>query len=275
MSHGLINIADDGDVDAKSVKVDITFVYDHEDDLDLAKVCLLQPEEGHNGVGIFTPPRLPHRHHHSHGFIVDVHLPASSSGPLEINDFKTDTPLFYHTVSDLSKSVYFKSLSIHTSNTGIKAKSIAAKTANLRTSNSAIFGNFSVHDSLELKSSNGPIVANVTLFSSDKNKATGLSLQTSNAHIQSNVSLIAETKDITGGKFDVVARSSNGPVDVKFVTAPVDSVLHADVHTSNSPARLTLDPTYEGSFSLHTGAWFPTTVQQLNEDEEDPAGKDR
>lgn len=31
-------------------------------------------------------------------------------------------PLFFHTVSDLSKSVYFKSLSLHTSNTGIKAE---------------------------------------------------------------------------------------------------------------------------------------------------------
>lgn len=58
MSHGLVNIADDGDVDAKSIKVDITFVYDHEEDLDLAKVCLLQPEEGHNGVGIFVSTLL-------------------------------------------------------------------------------------------------------------------------------------------------------------------------------------------------------------------------
>lgn len=95
------------------------------------------------------------------------------------------------------------------------------------------------------------------------------------SYIHSNVSLVAETKGNTGGKFNVVARSSNSPVDVKFDTAPIDSVLHVDVHTSNSPARLTLHPTFEGSFSLHTGAWFPTTVQQRNEDEEDPAGKDR
>ncbi|KIP08924.1 hypothetical protein PHLGIDRAFT_34702 [Phlebiopsis gigantea 11061_1 CR5-6] len=277
MSHGLLNIADDGNVDAKSIKVDITFVYDHEEDLDLAKVCLLQPEEGHNGVGIFTPPRHPHRRHHSHGpaFIVQVHLPVSSSSLLKISDFRTDMPLFFHTVSDLSNSVYFKSLLLHTSNTGIKAESIAADVANLKTSNSVIFGNFSVHDSLQLESHNAPIVANVTLFNSGEGQVTEVSMQTSNGYIHSNVSLVAETKGNTGGKFNVVARSSNSPVDVKFDAAPIDSVLHVDVHTSNSPARLTLDPTYEGSFSLHTGAWFPTTVQQLNEDEEDPAGKDR
>ena len=97
----------------------------------------------------------------------------------------------------------------------------------------------------------------------------------SNSFIYSNVSLIAETKDQTGGSYNVNARSSNSPLEIAFRAAPVDSLLHFDGHTSNSPARLTLDSTYEGSFSLRTGSWFSTTVERRNEHEEDPAGKDR
>lgn len=281
LSHGAIFITDDGEEGSKDVKVDVTFVYhhdhDHDDDhiLEWAKVCLLQPEDGHNGVGIYTPHRVPRRHVHGTGFIINVHLPASASSPLEIKEFKTDMSLFFHSVSDLSESVYFKSLSLRTSNTPIYATAIAAQTASLRTSNSRIAGNFSVHETLELRSSNGPIVTNVTMFNTGATDATNLTMRTSNGFIHSNVSLVADTKDSTGGSYNVIAHSSNSPIDVTFPSAPVDSLLHVDGHTSNSPARLTLDSAYEGTFSLQTGSWFPTTVERRNEQEEDPAGKDR
>lgn len=54
LSNGVIRIIDDGDDGAKEVKVDITFVYHSDHMLDLAKVCLLHPQDGHNGVGIFV-----------------------------------------------------------------------------------------------------------------------------------------------------------------------------------------------------------------------------
>lgn len=93
--------------------------------------------------------------------------------------------------------------------------------------------------------------------------------------IYSNVSLIADTHDETGGSFDVIAETSNSPVELNFTTAPVDSLLHLDARSSNSPVRATLDNTYEGSFALRTSSWFPVQVEVADKDAKDPVGRGR
>ena len=120
---------------------------------------------------------------------------------------------------------------------------------------------------------------NVTLITSNRcvlqnNMLFLLADASSSSPLHSNISLIAATDNETGGSFRVFTKTSNSPLNVNFTSAPVDSLLHFDGATSNSPAHLSLHSTYEGSFALRSSAFFQPRVE-AREDVEDPAGKGR
>lgn len=92
--------------------------------------------------------------------------------------------------------------------------------------------------------------------------------------MSANISLIATTDNETGGSFRVLARTYNSPIYFNFNSAPVNSLLHVDGATSNSPAYLNLHSTYEGSFELQ-GSTFVQPRVNASEGIEDPAGKGR
>lgn len=73
----------------------------------------------------------------------------------------------------------------------------------------------------------------------------------------------------------MTTKTSNSPIDVNFVSAPIDSLLQFDATSSNAPVRASLDKTYEGSFVVHTGPWFPANVFHDAAGEKDPAGMGR
>ena len=92
--------------------------------------------------------------------------------------------------------------------------------------------------------------------------------------IHSSISLISLTEDGTGGSFNVDAHTSNGPIDISFPTAPVDSILNFDAHSSNSPVHAFLHKTYEGTYDLKT-SFFAKAALDYDNGVEDPAGKGR
>ena len=92
--------------------------------------------------------------------------------------------------------------------------------------------------------------------------------------IDSQIGLYSNTSDSTGGAFTVSARTSNSPLKLVFVDAPVDSILFVAAGTSNSPAQVRLHETYEGSFMLRGSTFFPPTVE-WREGVQDPAGHGR
>lgn len=67
--------------------------------------------------------------------------------------------------------------------------------------------------------------------------------------------------------------TSNSPLDVTFPAAPVDSKLHYDGRTSNSPARVSLNPAYEGTFDVKTSI-FSASIK-VDNTVQDPKGEDR
>ena len=88
------------------------------------------------------------------------------------------------------------------------------------------------------------------------------------------MTLVSTAEDHTGGSFQVTTRTSNSPLGVTFLDAPVNSHLEYEGHASNSPARAEAHPTFEGEFFARTSTWFPVTVN-AREDVEDPSGKGR
>jgi len=271
LSHGAVLISNEGDSD--KVGVEVFVEYDHDEVFQEAKVCKLQRGENDHGVGIFSPPRW-NRHPGSSGrihFVVRVILP-STGDITEYKALETDMPLFYHHASELAPALSFESVDLKTSNTAIVIGSILAERIMAKSSNAPIQGSFNALDSLELHTSNSNIKADITLANSGSRDPSRLWLKTSNGPVQANVSLISHEDG--GGKFNVLAETSNSLSDVRIVEAPVNSTLTFNAHTSNSPIRATLPRAYEGSFDLTAMPWTTPSLR-FDLDVNDPAGRGR
>ena len=75
------------------------------------------------------------------------------------------------------------------------------------------------------------------------------------------------------GSFDVVAQTSNAPLNVQFDSAPIDSRVTFKGRSTNSPAAVKLHETFEGSFTVDTGRWFEAGIHVVNT--QDPSGRGR
>ncbi|TCD64134.1 hypothetical protein EIP91_004516 [Steccherinum ochraceum] len=276
LSHGAIEIIDDGENGDDKVVVDVSLLYIHDVALEKVEVCRLHRGSSGNGVGIFSPHSLPPHHHHDEyrtHFSVTVHLPNGAGNRHFYEAFETDMPIFVHHVGDLDESAAFGKINFKTSNSPIHVQSLTTEVGRVQTSNSPIDGKIAASKALDLHSSNGPLKVDITLSNKD-GAASKLVLHTTNSPIRSGITLVSLKEDGNGGSFDINASSSNGPVDLIFPSAPTDSTLKLDTHTSNSPIRVTLHKSYEGSYDMQTSRWSQPT---LNYDEgvEDPAGRGR
>lgn len=120
LSSGVVRVHQSPE--AKDVKVSVVAHYHKKEVLSSARVCLVQPENGGNGVVILvsrhhdirllffsllnssqTPFRLiPPRRKNGLFFDVDVTLPSSAHLPHHLASFAVDTPRFGLDVGDLS-----------------------------------------------------------------------------------------------------------------------------------------------------------------------------
>jgi len=165
--------------------------------------------------------------------------------------------------------------------------------ANLQTSNSAIEGSFNTSDELVIATSNSHVDVNID-FNQLRSSQAKLSIITDNGSVlpfvifkicltvdssflRADIRLhdlrITQPSEI-GTNFSVLTHTSNGPLDVAFRDAPVDSLLAYRGSTSNSPANVLLHPTFQGRFTLAThSAWLNPIIHQHRVD--DPAGRGR
>ncbi|OCH93507.1 hypothetical protein OBBRIDRAFT_790223 [Obba rivulosa] len=280
LSHGDVHI-DTAQADSDMVAVNISMSYDYETVFEQTKVCLLQPAEGRNGVGIFSPENLhcatPNWNctHYRTNFEVWLRIPTGLKNeiPAFVKSLETDMSLFSHRIYYLQDTVFFDSISLKTSNSHIVSGSLAARQAVLRTSNGRISGVFNTSSSLHLGTSNAPIDVDVRMLNADNGKATELNMRTSNSRVDAVTELISTTSSGTNGIFKIDARTSNSPLDVSTKSAPVDHVLYFTARTSNAPASASLHSTWEGAFRIQTSQHTPT----VDPDTEvpDPKGKER
>ncbi|EIW54039.1 uncharacterized protein TRAVEDRAFT_132071 [Trametes versicolor FP-101664 SS1] len=270
-AHGTFEVSQSTDTGTKAV-VDIDVVYRSEDALDEAKVCHLSPSENKHGLGIFTERWNHPEPHRQLRFHVHVHLPATEKGdPRTINAFNTHLPLFAHHLSKLADTVVFKSISLATSNSALRADSLRAEIGKLRSSNGKIEGTFNTSKSLELRTSNAPIHVTANLINSNKDAGTVLTADTSNGAIQAHVGLFVRSVD---GAFRVNTRTTNAVARVTVTDAPANSLLNASAVSSNAPVSFEAHAAFEGTFELYSARFSPPTVKQPHP-VEDPLGKGR
>ncbi|KAF9460719.1 hypothetical protein BDZ94DRAFT_1169062, partial [Collybia nuda] len=270
-SHGTVNIetSETGD----DIKVHVTVSYFDRDILKPgAKVCLIQRKNGGVGVGIFTRNWIGRKWRGSElYFDTTVVIPRSAHGDKirHISGLETDFSNSPHYIGDLQGLIDFQYLNIKTSNALIHAESVRATQGTFSSSNGPIEGIFNTSDHLFLKTTNARIKVDVGL-QNDDTRVTSLKLSTTNNKLEANVNLVSSSK--TGGRYTTAASTTNAPLRLNFPASPVNSSLKLSATTSNSPASISLHPSYEGSFQLSTTQFLP---ELLRRDVEDPSGKGR
>jgi len=248
------------DKPGSDITVDIDIEYWDKSSLWLLNVCLLEGENGGQGIGIYSPTyRWPGTIKRSLDFTIKYQIPTAFMMPgipflQKINSFETDLSNFKHHFGNLDGRVSFNDIHISTSNAHITAKSIDVVSGRFETSNAAITGKFSANKSLTLRTSNGRIEAEFFLTNEYEAQPVMLNARTSNGRILSDINLISKASlgGFSGGAFDVTTRTSNAQVELKFPKAPVDSKLNLKSKTSNAQAEISLHRTYEGTFELET-----------------------
>lgn len=164
------------------------------------------------------------------------------------------------------------------------SQALSVDRGHLRTENSPIVGNFTATELLVLETRNSPVAVNVTLANDPEKKGAGdeedeltdfskLFIKTSNGPVYGNISLLATTKDHTGGKFLVDAFTNNSPLHIGFADAPVDSTLRFVGLTTHSPALAVMHPTFQGDFLVKSSLFGPKV--DITQGLEDPKGEDR
>ncbi|KAI0316368.1 hypothetical protein OF83DRAFT_1060481 [Amylostereum chailletii] len=274
-SHGNLAQGDvrilPADQESDKVSVDVEAYYHTREALDRVNVCGLQSADKGNGFGVYTP----HSHHHNRHDIVHfrltVYLPLSS-GTRFIPNFFTTLPQFVQTLDGISPAFEFGNLTLVSANAPIHALGdVVADQIILHTSNSPISGSFNTTSQLSLTSSNGPIDVTAASFNDDPSQAHTMILHTSNARIAATVFLL-NTVGATSA-FNASTTTSNSPLIVEYASLPSEgAVLSAVAHTSNSPARLTLPPAFEGTFFVRTSLLGAAVDRR---DVEDPTGRGR
>ncbi|KAF8891093.1 hypothetical protein CPB84DRAFT_1383915 [Gymnopilus junonius] len=270
---GILHVETSPNQAQDSAKVNIVIRYDRPELRDLTKACVLSRRQGENGIGVFAPiwRRYPGSRY-SIRFEMTIILPepTRSSAPFVIKNFETDIPNSAHMLDDLNGLASFDSISLRGSNGIIKADSLNATKGKIHTSNGGISGKFHSTHELVLETSNGPIKVAVELESDESSPS--LKARTSNGLVEAGVSLLSASA--SGGTFDVSLRTSNAPLRASFRDSPVDSHLKFEATTSNSPAFVSLNPAYEGSFHLRTSSSEGPAIRRRS-GIEDPTGKGR
>lgn len=232
-------------------------------------VCSVKREDGERGVGIFNPSRAP-RPDNTVRYDIVVEFPENH--PV-VNRFESSVINSVYNIDDLQGKISFKELSVRGTNGGIHSGSLFAQWADIRTSNGRIDGYFNASDWLSLRTSNSQVDVDVD-FNQENAARAELSITTSNSPLKARVHLydLTSSKKISSS-FSVTGKTSNSPLNIAFLDAPLDSKLVHRASTSNSPAEVSLHPTFEGQFYLHSSLFGAVVHERPGV--EDPSGKGR
>ncbi|KAG8983736.1 hypothetical protein FRB90_005788 [Tulasnella sp. 427] len=219
-------------------------------------VCLMRTPDK-VGLGIYTSNSSAAEHP---SFDLSLHLPAG----LFVDELVTNLPFFTQNIGssreDFETPLGTLQLGGSFSPMFVSGRNVTARNVIAQTSFSTIWGHFTTSESLTLQTSQAAINVNVSLVRlSDESKPVALSLTTENAIVQSAVTISTTTnntcQDPSVSDFTIHAQSANAPVSVTVIHAPDSSAAKVDVVATSSyaPVVVSLDPLFEGTFSLTSG----------------------
>lgn len=273
LSSGIVRVHQSSHV--KDLKVSVVVHYHRKEALERAKVCQMDRKNGGKGVAISTPFRLfPPRQKNRLFFVVDVTFPSPSLSHeiRHVPSFTLDFPRFALDVDNLL-GYSFRSLVLKSTNRPVSVNSVMGETVIAEGKNGKIEGSFNVTRLLKLYTTNSPINVSLHAHNDLPKKPTVVSLKSYNGLLQSDISLSTSSSSGMGGHFRVYTHTSNAVLNVSFSASPPDSQLVFHGSTRNAPARVALDPAFEGGLFLRTTQFYPTL--HVTPGVKDPTGQGR
>ncbi|KAF8273741.1 hypothetical protein EI94DRAFT_1826128 [Lactarius quietus] len=259
--------------DREDIGVEVIVGYHDVGDLfERSSLCTLRRGDNGHGIGIFTP-RFDHRHHERDRifFNITLSLPENKE-VVTLPHFETRLPSFSQVVAGLPTHD-FASISLHSTNRPILVHNIVGDKIRIRSRNGPIEGSFNTSSSLDVQTSNSPVRVVVNAFNQNNSAPTSVKIRTRNGLLSADLSLVSTFENGTSGAFTVVTRTSNSPLDINFSDHAPDGLLRLDARTSNSPAQVSLHPSFEGTLQLRTSLFAANVSPDL--EVEDPAGRGR
>ncbi|KAF7300093.1 hypothetical protein MKEN_01332500 [Mycena kentingensis (nom. inval.)] len=247
--------------------VSISGHFPTEEKLAETKACFIGAAS-ENGVLLWAPPRHPHGNPaHEVRLKISVAVPrrGGSGGP-GYNDFSTDLPLFEHKVGQFFHFITgttFEAMRLKSANAAIEFEELVGGALYVETSNAKVRGFFAGHD-LDVRTSNADIVSTAFMFGEAEGTESLVHIRTSNAPIQAQLSLIS---DYANNDLRATVATTNAALKMesRLDMAP-NSAFHLSAHTSNAPAELFIDPSFEGTYDLRTSLASNEILQEENED---------
>ncbi|KAF8592223.1 hypothetical protein K439DRAFT_393990 [Ramaria rubella] len=266
----------DNSTDTTDIIVNVVIGFYNNATLDLAKVCFLQPADGSEGVGFFTPIAngtiVPFYDRVT--FTVTVILPNTGS-TLNINALTTNMGIWLHHITSLENNVIFGSLSFNTIDAPIQSDSVSAVLANFTTANAEISGSYNISNALNISTTNSPILVNICMENANGDSPTTLSLETLDGAIQAPITLVSTSTSGSPAAFSISAITANSPLNVSFPDTPTSPFARLAFIGQNVDGltNVTLPATYEGSILLSTTIFHP--ILTSNPNTIDPSGQGR
>lgn len=129
----------------------------------------------------------------------------------------------------------------------------------MRTLHAAIVGKYATSSSLTLMNSKGLIDVDITMASAGEHSSHGTQLLMATSDSPLNATLtMSGPPNVPGGNFTIDAVSTNGMLNLDFLTQPLASRLELYASASNAGLEISLPPQYSGQFGLYSTVTQPT-----------------
>ncbi|RXW25723.1 hypothetical protein EST38_g151 [Candolleomyces aberdarensis] len=192
----------------------------------------------------------------------------------------------FHTFGNLSR-IHFDEIKISTKKrpiiSEIFTQFISADDVTFQTSNAPIKGTYNVSSGVSLTTSRSFIDVEMQLHRREPTPADGRlpklwttsTLRTSRGHIRATYDLHTSTPVKNYSRYLIEAETTLGKIDIDFVDAPPVHVLSLHAATTFRHARVSVPPQFEGSFTMRSLYPFRKIVDERENYDIDPLGRNR
>ncbi|GAA94956.1 uncharacterized protein L969DRAFT_52985 [Mixia osmundae IAM 14324] len=262
-SNGAVDFALDDDLSVDHVTVKVEAQYNDPRLLKLANVCQMTKRSSdedyvhgrESGIGLYTPLLDSDFPGEQLWFRVHYRL---SPRLASLAGLVVSAPVMRIT-GDLP-TLLFDRVDLQSNDANIDWARLNGHSVRLLSSNGALRGDYNVSQSLSLRTTNGAIDVAVSLFPVRK----------LHKRLPGPPPTIESSTDLSS---TVIATTTNGMIDLRYIAHPVGQELHSLVSSTNGKASVSHRPTFEGDFELSTS--WGSAVLSGPDSQSDPSGDKR
>ncbi|KAF9482119.1 hypothetical protein BDN70DRAFT_802046 [Pholiota conissans] len=211
------------------------------------------------------------------GFDITVLLPQVKA---TVDVFITYLPMLSQSFGELGPSIKFGTITLEGAARPIVSQSLQAQQISVKNVAASIEGTYNVTASLTLDTVKGPVSSNITLTQTAyPMRPILLEIDSGDSQIMANVMLDSSRLSAPSKKspaFGLQVRNFNGPTNltVAYAENSPNTTMLLRAQNNLAPTKITMDPRYQGTFSVKT-KMDQVTIKDYATEADDPAGSQK